>query len=157
MSLRGYAECVCVSTHDSGDRRQASLRRHTSPSINGYQPPTLPTLLDKDMAVAPIQTAIKTKLLTLSPIFLDVVNESYKHSVPANSETHFKVTVVADEFDGISLLERHRMVYDILGDELRDSVHALSIAAKTPAQWEKAGHSIHDTPNCLGGSKHDQQ
>ncbi|KNC47808.1 BolA protein [Thecamonas trahens ATCC 50062] len=109
------------------------------------------------MAVAPIQAAITAKLTrVLSPVFLDVVNESYKHSVPADAETHFKVTVVSDAFDGLALIERHRKVYDVLGDELKASVHALSIKAKTPAQWEAAGKSIsHSTPNCLGGSKAD--
>jgi hypothetical protein len=45
------------------------------------------------------------------------------------------------------------MVYKILDDEMKTGVHALSISTKTPEQWEK-NQRIHETPACLGGSKH---
>lgn len=54
----------------------------------------------------------------------------------------------------MKLLARHRAVNETLADELAGSIHALSISAKTPAQWAKK-HAPHETPNCLGGSKHD--
>ena len=55
-------------------------------------------------------------------------------------------------FEGKKLLDRHRMVNDALAKELEDSIHALSIQAKTPAQWAKSS-KVADTPPCLGGSK----
>ncbi len=88
----------------------------------------------------------------LEPAHLSVVNESYKHNVPTGAETHFKVTVVSSRFDGVKLLARHRMVNAALADELAGEVHALSIKAKTPAQWSRNA-TEHETPNCLGGSK----
>lgn len=80
------------------------------------------------------------------------VNESYKHSVPKGSETHFAVTVVTPMFEGRKLIDRHRAVQDVLKDELSTGVHALSIAAKTPAQWEAAPVKL-ATPPCAGGGK----
>ena len=89
----------------------------------------------------------------LRPVYLDVVNESYKHNVPKGSETHFKVTVVSDSFEGRSLLERHRLVNNILSEEFKEGVHALSIQAKTPAQWVVSSEASFTTPPCLGGDK----
>lgn len=103
----------------------------------------------------PVQTAIETKLVdALSPSHLEVVNESYKHSVPKGSESHFKVTIVSQAFEPMKLIDRHKAVHATLAEELAGPIHALSIQAKTPAQWAKA-HAPHETPNCLGGSKHD--
>lgn len=104
---------------------------------------------------APVESAIRAKLTAaLAPVsFLDVVNESYKHNVPAGAESHFKVTVVSEAFQGDKLLARHRRINAVLAEELAGPVHALSISAKTPAQWEKRGSKVHETPNCLGGSK----
>ena len=101
---------------------------------------------------SPVESAIRRKLeVALAPvIFLDVTNESFKHNVPVGSESHFKVTVVSPVFDGTKLLARHRMVNTALAEELSGPVHALSICAKTPEQWEKNGKKLHETPNCLG-------
>lgn len=66
------------------------------------------------------------------------------------------MVVVSDKFDGVTLLERHRMVNAVLDAELKGGVHALSIQAKTPAQWAKKA-VVQDTPNCLGGSKADRK
>jgi stress-induced morphogen len=102
-----------------------------------------------------IQQQIEGKLRQqLAPIVLEVVNESSKHSVPAGSETHFKVTVVSRAFEGKALVERHRLVYTVLDDEMRGGVHALTITSRTPAEWEKNG-AVTASPRCLGGSKVD--
>lgn len=65
------------------------------------------------------------------PTHLEVFNESYMHNVPKGSETHFKVVVVSEEFDGVSLIKRHRMVNNALRDELAGGVHALSIQVQS--------------------------
>jgi BolA protein len=103
-----------------------------------------------------IQREIERKLREkLTPVVLDVVNESSMHSVPPGSETHFKVTVVSGEFEGKSAVERHRLVYAILDDELRGGVHALTLTSRTPAEWEK-NPATTQSPACLGGSKADK-
>jgi BolA protein len=84
---------------------------------------------------------------------LAVENESRMHNVPPGSETHFKVLVVSAGFDGLSLVDRHRRVQDLLRDELRSGLHALTIRALTPAQWEQEGAAGFQSPPCLGGSK----
>ncbi|XP_048129391.1 sufE-like protein 1, chloroplastic/mitochondrial isoform X3 [Rhodamnia argentea] len=75
----------------------------------------------------------------LSPIELHVEDVSYQHAGHAGSrgsdgETHFNLRVVSKEFEGKSLVKRHRLVYDLLQEELQSGLHALSIVAKTPAE-----------------------
>lgn len=88
----------------------------------------------------------------LAPSVLQVTNESSMHGVPPGSETHFKVVVVSDAFEGKALVERHRLVYDVLGDEMRSGIHALTITSRTRTEWERSG-SVPASPPCLGGSK----
>eukprot|EP00501_MAST-03F_sp_TOSAG23-6_P000646 GSMAST32.ASY1.ANO1.670.1 assembled CDS len=76
------------------------------------------------------------------------------HNVPKDSETHFKVIVASTEFERKGLLARHRIVNNLLSEELKTNVHALSIVAKTPKEWDKKKQSHDPSPNCLGGSKH---
>ena len=107
-------------------------------------------------SLCPVQASITEKLTKLlSPSYLDVINESHMHNVPKNSETHFKVVVVSTQFDTIkSPIQRHRLVHGALEEELKHPVHALSIVAKSPSQWESmiaAGKSIPPSPNCRGG------
>ena len=99
-----------------------------------------------------IQSAIEQKLGALNPQFLNVENESHKHNVPEGSESHFRVTVVSEQFDGKMLVARHRLVNQILNQELADSVHALALHTMTPDEWfEKVGTAA-ESPPCLGGS-----
>lgn len=100
------------------------------------------------------QKRIEDKLAAaLQPVHLVVENESHKHSVAPGSETHFKVLVVSPAFDGKSLVERHRTVNGVLADDFKAGLHALTIRALTPAQWQADGASGFESPECLGGSK----
>lgn len=103
-----------------------------------------------------VQLTIEEKLRTeFSPVFIAVENESHMHSVPENSETHFKVTLVAAAFDGIRKVQRHQKVYALLKDELDGPVHALALHLYTADEWQQRQEAAPDSPNCLGGSKHD--
>jgi BolA protein len=98
------------------------------------------------------QTIITNKLSAkFSPNELEVLNESHMHNVPANSETHFKVTIVSDAFEGKRLVQRHRMVNQLLSDELAGPVHALALHTYTVEDWAKKQGTSPDSPNCLGG------
>ncbi len=100
-----------------------------------------------------LQKEIETKLQNqLHPSHLQVINESALHSVPEGAEMHFKVIVVSQQFDGKSLVNRHRMINDLLKEELKGAIHALTMTTLTPAEWEKKGE-IKNSPLCLGGSK----
>ena len=104
-----------------------------------------------------VKKSIESKLTSLlAPNYLEIINESYMHSVPKDSETHFKVIIVSDTFKGLSILEKHRKVQECLGEELKTGVHALSIVAKTQEEWEK-NSTVSKSPACLGGSKHDKK
>ncbi|KAJ6950951.1 sufE-like protein 1 [Populus alba x Populus x berolinensis] len=67
---------------------------------------------------------------------IDGEDISYQHAGHAgvrgsNGETHFNVKVVSKEFEGKSLVKRHRLIYNLLQEELQSGLHALSIVAKT--------------------------
>lgn len=85
---------------------------------------------------------IREKLTqALTPARLDVVDESDRHKGHAGArpggETHFRVTVVSEAFDGKSRIERHMLVNEALAAELEGPVHMLSIKALTPAEeWQ---------------------
>jgi stress-induced morphogen len=51
------------------------------------------------------------------------------------SEAKFKVLIVSSAFEGVSLLQRHRMIYEIFSYEMTGPIHALSLNTLTPAQW----------------------
>ena len=85
------------------------------------------------------EASIREKLLVgLEPIRLDVINESELHaghrSSPGTGESHFRVVIVSPRFDGASRLERHRLINDLLADELAGGIHALAIHAYAPGE-----------------------
>lgn len=96
-----------------------------------------------------IENKIKSKL---NPTHLKVENESHLHSVPKGSETHFRVDVVSLNFEQKKLLERHRMVNEIIVDEI-SKIRACSLHTFTPAEWEVRKNENLDSPKCAGGSK----
>ncbi|XP_073292761.1 sufE-like protein 1, chloroplastic/mitochondrial [Primulina huaijiensis] len=75
----------------------------------------------------------------LRPLELEVEDISYQHAGHSgfrgsDAETHFNVKVVSEEFEGKSLVKRHRLIYSLLQEELQGGLHALSIVANTPAE-----------------------
>jgi BolA protein len=98
------------------------------------------------------QTSIQSRLESLHPVHLEVINESHMHNVPPGSESHFRVTVVSDQFEGKMLVARHRMINQLLADELAGSIHALALHTRTPDEWIESGGQSTASPPCLGGS-----
>lgn len=97
------------------------------------------------------QDVITQKLTAkLDPAHIEVLNESDGHSVPKNSETHFKVTVVCAQFLHQNAVQRHRAVYEVLKDELAGGVHALALHTYSIPEWEQRGGAP-ASPACLGG------
>ena len=84
---------------------------------------------------------------------LEVVNESDKHNVPPGSESHFKVVVVSDAFEGKNLVARHQLVYRLLEEELREKIHALALHTYTKQDWPHAPELLRQSPQCRGGEK----
>ncbi|MBL4762253.1 MAG: BolA/IbaG family iron-sulfur metabolism protein [Gammaproteobacteria bacterium] len=101
-----------------------------------------------------IQTTIEEKLkAAFSYEYLEVVNESFMHNVPKDSESHFKVTLVSKDFDGDRLLARHRKVNKVLAAELDGVIHALALHTLTPDEWFAKAGKVADSPLCEGGGK----
>ena len=100
-----------------------------------------------------IQSSIEEKLKALEPAFLAVENESHRHAVPPNSETHFKVTLVSERFAGLMPVKRHQQLYSLLADELAGPVHALALHLYTPKEWEASGQRRPGSPDCQGANQ----
>lgn len=73
---------------------------------------------------------------SLHPEALDVTDDSARHAghsgAQPGGETHFNVRIVSAHFNGLPRVARHRLVYEILADELRARVHALALTTLTP-------------------------
>ena len=91
----------------------------------------------------PVAETIREKLtITFAPVALDVSDQSAQHAGHAGAtradggqgETHFHVRIVSAAFEGMTRVERQRRVYAALSEELKGPVHALSLAALTPAE-----------------------
>lgn len=81
---------------------------------------------------------------------LEVLNESHMHNVPPNSETHFKLTLVSPDFEGLNQVKRHQKVYGLVGDLMQNPIHALALHTYTPNEWAVAQGSP-ASPPCFGG------
>src|SRR5690606_16049499 len=86
-----------------------------------------------------------------NPVHLEVINESHNHNVAPGSQTHFKLVMVADTFQGQTAVARHRGVYGVLSEQLQSGVHALALHLYTPEEWTQIAKAP-DSPDCLGGS-----
>ena len=81
---------------------------------------------------------IKQKLNELlNPQLLELIDNSADHAGHAGAQKgggHYSVTIVAELFDGKSMVQRHQLVYQALGDLMKNEIHALGINALTPSE-----------------------
>jgi len=99
-----------------------------------------------------VQNIIEQKLVESIPLQgIEVINESHMHNVPTGSESHFKVIIISDDFEGERLVKRHQRVNKVLAEELESKIHALAIQTLTPQEWRAKGEKIMPSPKCLGG------
>lgn len=84
------------------------------------------------------KTRIETRLAALTPTSLEVIDDSEKHrghgGYREGGETHFTVRIVSPAFAGLGRLARHRLVNELLAQELKERVHALAIEARAPGE-----------------------
>ncbi|TQV73290.1 BolA family protein [Denitrobaculum tricleocarpae] len=77
----------------------------------------------------------------LSPLHLSIVDDSHKHEGHSGwregGQTHFRVEIVSEQFSGKSRVERQRMVYALLADELAETVHALQLKTLAPSEYTR--------------------
>ena len=80
---------------------------------------------------------LRDRLEALEPTRLGVVDDSHHHTGhagAADGRGHFSVLVVSKRFAGLSQLQRHRLVYEAVGDLMVTDIHALSIHALAPGE-----------------------
>jgi len=94
----------------------------------------------------PIEAQIRRKLATLKPSVLDIANDSAMHAHHAGMrgsqntiESHFRLNIVSEQFANKSKPMRHRMVYQLLAEEMSmpNGVHAVQMTARTPEEAAK--------------------
>ena len=86
-----------------------------------------------------IEQKMREKLIVaLEPVRLDIVNESELHaghrSSPGSGDSHFRILIVSPVFEGRSRVDRHRIVNELLADELRGKIHALALRTYAPGE-----------------------
>ena len=83
---------------------------------------------------------IERRLQALAPSRLELLDESAQHAGHAGAapggNTHWKLTIVSAAFEGKPTVARHRMVYQALGELMNHPIHALSINAKSPVEFD---------------------
>ena len=79
------------------------------------------------ISIAEIESKIKQRIKT---VHLEVID--------LRGGDHIQAIIVSSEFEGKSLVEQHKIVYDILANEMKtNEIHALTLKTYSPGQWEK--------------------
>ena len=89
------------------------------------------------------------RVAALAPTYVLVRDDSEKHALHKggqhdghagvrSKESHFNVTVVSEQFEGMTPVTRHRTINAILKEEFDAGLHALQLSTKTPAEYEKS-------------------
>tara|TARA_R110002050_G_scaffold9504_1_gene32907 strand:- start:49396 stop:49671 length:276 start_codon:yes stop_codon:yes gene_type:complete len=82
---------------------------------------------------------LQAALNKLNPSYLDLQDDSALHAGHAGNTggSHYTVTIVSEDFNGLLPIKRHRLVYEAVGDLMIKDIHALSIKAKTSAEFNR--------------------
>ncbi len=100
-----------------------------------------------------IEAVIEAKVrdsLTVQQFVIE--NESHMHSGPA-TDSHFKLAVVSEAFQGKRLVARHQLIYAAVAELMNNPIHALAMHLYTPQEWQDKNGAVPLSPNCMGGSK----
>ena len=87
---------------------------------------------------APARDVLAERLQALGPAVLDIRDDSAEHAGHAGAAGgggHFSVTIVSEQFRGLTRLARHRAILDRVGDLIPNPVHALAINAYAPDEF----------------------
>ena len=103
-------------------------------------------------AIVSIETKLKE---VLSPIHLEVIDESYLHNVEPGRESHVGIVAISELFEGLNLVKRHQLIYAEIQEEIDGPIHALSIHTFTEQEWKERNEKAEASPDCLGGGKND--
>ena len=85
-----------------------------------------------------VAAEIRSRLAALDPLEIDLADESEQHrghaGYQAGGNTHWRLSIVSPRFAGQSVVARHRMVYQALGNLMQNPIHALAISARSPEE-----------------------
>ena len=87
--------------------------------------------------VEKIESRLREKL---DPAHLKIIDESSFHEGHAGAAAgggHFQVLLVSESFRGKGVIDRHRAVYEALGEMMHREIHALVLRTLTPEEWKK--------------------
>ena len=93
--------------------------------------------LEKTSPDDDLESVLRERLANLTPLRLELVDESAKHAGHEGAKSggkHYRLLIISTEFSGKSILLRHRLIYDTLGELMRSKIHALSIQALAPGE-----------------------
>jgi BolA family transcriptional regulator, general stress-responsive regulator len=84
-------------------------------------------------------TELIRRLLTeaIKPDVLEIIDNSAAHAGHAGARSgggHYNVTIIAEVFEGKSLVQRHQLIYQALGDLMKQQIHALGINALSSSE-----------------------
>ena len=82
------------------------------------------------------EALLRERLAFLEPLRIEVVDDSALHAghAGAGEGGHYRLLIVSSRFAGKTTLQRHRIIYDALGELMRSRIHALSIRSLTPEE-----------------------
>ena len=101
-----------------------------------------------------LEASIRQKIeQSFQPIYFELENESHKHS-RGDAETHFRIIVVSDLFEGMTRIDRQRAVANLFEFEREQGLHALSQRTFTAKEWADWKDKLTlKTPNCASDSE----
>ena len=81
---------------------------------------------------------LKQALVSLEPTYLEVQDDSALHAGHAGNTGggHYTLTIASKKFEGLTIIKRHRLVYDAASTLLEKEIHALSIHAKVSSELD---------------------
>lgn len=92
---------------------------------------------EKDHVSASRIEKIQQRLAVLNPVSCQIEDDSALHAGHAGAASgggHYRLKIVSEKFNGVKLIERHRLVYDAVGDLMQTEIHALVITALAPLE-----------------------
>ena len=90
---------------------------------------------------------LKEKLTQeLDATHVEIIDDSWKHAghqevPPGMSATHLTMTVVSPKFEGLNLMDQHRLVHEALKEAREKHLHALQLKTIPPSQWAASHHA----------------
>ena len=75
--------------------------------------------------------------INIYKISVDDLTKQHENHNKSNNGGHFKLHIVSNDFQNTSLLNRHKMIYNILNNMMKNEIHALSIKSQTISESKK--------------------